>query len=322
MLNQIKQDRTKMGPELRAVFVATLDELMTENQQVIALEADLGSASGFANLTHKHSQQLINVGISEANMMGVASGLSLTGHIPFCHTFAPFATRRAFDQLFISGGYAQTTINIFESDPGFAVGPNGGTHTSWEDVALMRMIPNSIVCDPADGVQLSWLIRELSDKAGIHYIRANRKAVREVYETDARFELGKGNILKQGSHIVLFSAGQLVSETLDIADELALKGIDVTVVDMFTIKPLDSNLVIELSKTHDLMISIENHSVTGGLGSAIADVIAESGLHAKLLKLGVNERFGQVGSPDYLQDEFGLSKAKMQAKILDFIDKA
>lgn len=319
MTYKLNPDRQTLGNELRSVFVDTLDELMSQNPRVIALEADLGSASGFSNLVKQHDKQLLNVGISEANMMGVASGLSLVGYQPFCHTFAPFATRRAFDQLFISGGYAQTTLNIFGSDPGFTVGPNGGTHTSWEDIALMRMIPNSIVCDPADGVQLAWLIKALAKEKGIHYIRANRKAVRQVYEVGATFEIGKGNILKQGHHLAIIAAGQLVSEALDTAEKLSDMGIDATVIDMFSIKPLDDSLITSLSKAHTHVVSIENHSVNNGLGSAIADVIAENGLNIKLLKIGVNERFGQVGSPDYLQNEFGLSADKILAKLLNFL---
>lgn len=319
MTYKLNPDRQTLGKELRTIFVDTLDELMSQDDSIIALEADLGSASGFSNLVKNHEKQLLNVGISEANMMGVASGLSLAGYRPFCHTFAPFATRRAFDQLFISGGYAHTTLNIFGSDPGFTVGPNGGTHTSWEDVALMRMIPNSIVCDPADGVQLAWLIKTLAKEKGVHYIRANRKSVRQVYEIGSTFEIGKGNILRQGHQIALVAAGQLVSEALDTAEKLSEMGIDATVIDMFTIKPLDSSLITSLSNTHTHVVSIENHSITNGLGSAIADVIAEKGLNIKLLKIGVNERFGQVGSPDYLQNEFGLSADKILATVSTFL---
>lgn len=321
MSNQLKKDRTKLGKELRTVFVETLDALMSTDPKIVALEADLGGASGFSKLAGSHGDKFINVGISEANMIGIASGLSLTGYIPFCHTFAPFATRRVFDQLFLSGGYAKTSFTIFGSDPGFAVGANGGTHTSFEDVALMRMIPNTIICDPADGVQLDWIIRELAHYEGLHYIRANRKSVREVYETGASFEIGKGHILKKGAHVVIFVAGQLVSEALDISEDLSSEGIHITVVDMFTIKPLDQALVIELSKTHDLLITIENHAKIGGLGSAIADVITEANLQVALLKIGIEERFGEVGSPDYLQDTYGLSKEKMIEKIKTFIEQ-
>lgn len=309
------EENREVGQELRAVVVDTLRELMIENEKIIALEADLGSASGWTSLQKENSKKFINVGISEANMVGVAAGLSLTDYIPFIHTFGPFATRRAFDQMFISGGYSGNTINVFGSDPGFAAGPNGGTHTTWEDMALMRTIPNSVVCDAADEVQMEWIIREFSKIKGIHYVRGNRKAVHKIYKEDSTFELGKGNILQEGSDILLVAAGQLVFEALEVAKELTKHGYSVGVIDMFTIKPLDKELLLEQVVEKKLVVTIENHSITGGLGSAVAETLAESDLHVKLKRIGVDERFGQVGSPDFLQEEFGLTTEKILERL-------
>lgn len=309
------EENREVGQELRAVVVDTLRELMIENEKIIALEADLGSASGWTSLQKENSKKFINVGISEANMVGVAAGLSLTDYIPFIHTFGPFATRRAFDQMFISGGYSGNTINVFGSDPGFAAGPNGGTHTTWEDMALMRTIPNSVVCDAADEVQMEWIIREFSKIKGIHYVRGNRKAVHKIYKEDSTFELGKGNILQEGSDILLVAAGQLVFEALEVAKELTKHGYSVGVIDMFTIKPLDKELLLEQVVEKKLVVTIENHSITGGLGSAVAETLAESDLHVKLKRIGVDERFGQVGSPDFLQEEFGLTTEKIFERL-------
>ena len=200
-------EESGVGKELRAVVVDTLKSLMAENDKIVTLDADLGGASGWTNLKETNKNRFINVGIAEANMVGVAAGLSLSDHIPFIHTFGPFATRRVFDQIFISGAYAKNTINIFGSDPGFTAGANGGTHTTWEDVALMRAVPQSVICDAADEVQMDWIIREFSTIPGIHYVRGNRKGVHRIYEKGTTFKLGKGNLLKGGTDILLSAGG-------------------------------------------------------------------------------------------------------------------
>lgn len=299
-------DTATKGRELRVCVVETLQDLMNHNDKVIALEADLGGASGFTKLQKTNPNQFIQCGIAEANMVGVSADLSVTGFIPFMHTFGPFATRRVFDQLFISGAYAHTTLNIYGSDPGFTVGANGGTHTTWEDVALMRMIPHALVCDAADDVQLEWIIRNFITLKGIHYVRANRKAVRNIYEKGSTFTFGKGNILHKGKDVLLIVAGQLVADALDAAYELKEQGISVEVVDMFTIKPIDVELIVEESKGKKAIITLENHSIIGGLGSAVAEVMAEENIAIPLKRMGVNEQFGQVGTPEWLQEEYHL----------------
>ena len=167
-------DRGMNSPELRAVVVNTLQDLMKTNDAVVALEADLGGASGFTKIAQSNPNRFVQCGISEANMVGVAAGMSTLGFKPFMHSFGPFVSRRVFDQVFLSGGYAHNTINIYGSDPGFCAGTNGGTHTTWEDVALMRTIPGAVVCDAADATQLDWIIRRFAELEGVHYVRANR----------------------------------------------------------------------------------------------------------------------------------------------------
>ena len=308
-------ETTELGKELRMVVVDTLKELMQQDERIVALDADLGGASGWTTLEGTSKERFINVGIAEANMVGTAAGLSLTHYIPFIHTFGPFATRRVFDQMFISGGYAGNTINVYGSDPGFAAGPNGGTHTTWEDVALMRMVPHAIICDAADDVQMAWIIRTFSQLQGVHYVRGNRKAVHQVYAPNSTFELGKGNLLQEGTDILLIAAGQLVYETLQVAKQLAKEGHSVAVIDMFTIKPLDKELVLAQSKGKKFIVTIENHSINGGLGSAVAETLAENGEGIPLKRIGVNERFGQVGTPDFLQAEFCLTADKIYEQI-------
>lgn len=314
-----RAENKEVGKELRATVVDALKAVMEENEKVVALDADLGGASKWTDLAKSNPDRFINVGIAEANMVGVAAGLNLTGYTPFIHTFGPFATRRVLDQIFLSGAYSKNTINIFGSDPGFAAGHNGGTHTTWEDVALLRSIPDVVICDAADEVQMDWIIKAFSKMEGVHYVRGNRKGVRNVYAPGSTFEIGKGNLLKEGSDYLIVATGQLVSEALEVAEELAAKGITCDVVDMFTIKPLDEDLLLERLANKRGVITIENHSITGGLGSAVAEVIADNGLATPLKRIGVDNRFGQVGTPDFLQEEFGLTTEKMLEQLTSFV---
>lgn len=296
-----------IGKEMRMAVVNAIQDLMTENSKIVALDADLGGASGWTKMAKSHPKQFINAGISEANMVGVAAGLSMVGYIPYIHTFGPFATRRVFDQVYLSGAYAGNTINIYGSDPGFTVGPNGGTHTTWEDVALMRTIPHAVVCDAADEVQMDWIIKQFSSMEGIHYVRGNRKGVHGIYAPGSTFELGKGNVIRQGEDVLIITAGQLLFDAMKAAESLEQEGISCEVIDMFTIKPLDKQLVLDEAAGKRHVVTVDNHSVTGGLGSAVAEVMADNNVDAKLTRIGVDERFGQVGSPAYLQKEFGLT---------------
>lgn len=315
---QLAENRQEAGRELRDCVVETLQELMKDDDKITALEADLGGASGFTKIKKTNPERFIQCGIAEANMMGVAAGLSLTGFKPFTHTFAPFATRRVFDQLFLSGAYAGNTINVYGSDPGFSVASNGGTHTAWEDVALIREIPGAVICDPADDVQMEWIIKEFLKMEGIHYVRSNRKAVRNVYKKGSSFKIGQGNILKEGKDILIIAAGQLVSEALDCAEELEKEGYSVEVIDMFTIKPLDEKLLIKEAKGKSKIVTIENHSIYGGLGSAVSEVIAENGISVPVKRVGVKEKFGQVGTAEFLQEEFGLTAKQIKETICQF----
>lgn len=315
---QLAENRQEAGRELRDCVVETLQELMKDDDKITALEADLGGASGFTKIKKTNPERFIQCGIAEANMMGVAAGLSLTGFKPFTHTFAPFATRRVFDQLFLSGAYAGNTINVYGSDPGFSVASNGGTHTAWEDVALIREIPGAVICDPADDVQMEWIIKEFLKMEGIHYVRSNRKAVRNVYKKGSSFKIGQGNILKEGKDILIIAVGQLVSEALDCAEELEKEGYSVEVIDMFTIKPLDEKLLIKEAKEKSKIVTIENHSIYGGLGSAVSEVIAENGISVPVKRIGVKEKFGQVGTAEFLQEEFGLTAKQIKETICQF----
>ena len=318
---KLREDRNVKGRELRLSVAETLIDMMGDDDKVVALEADLGGASYFNKIEKAKPEQFIQCGISEASMIGTAAGLSLVGYKPFVHTFAPFATRRCFDQIYMSAAYSKNTVNIYGSDPGFCAGPNGGTHTSWEDVAMMRTIPDALVCDGADDTQVEWIVREFAKMDGVHYLRANRKAVYEIYEKGSTFEFGKGNLLKEGKDILIIAAGQLVKEALDASEELEKSGYSVSVVDMFCIKPLDNDLIVKEAAGKKVVVTFENHSIIGGLGSAVSEVLSENGICTKFKRVGANDVFGQVGTPDYLQKEFKLTKEHLLEEINLLLNK-
>ena len=301
--------------EQRVVFYQTLEVLMDENPKIVALEADLGGASGSLRVKRSHPENFIECGIMEANMIGVAAGMSMRGFVPFVHSFSPFASRRVADQVFLAGAYSHNTINIYASDPGVCAATNGGTHTSFEDVSLMRAIPGVEVYDPADGVQLEWLIRTLADRSGVHYIRTTRKDILPVYEPGSTFELGKGNVLCEGGDVLMIAAGTVLEDALGAAKALTESGVSVEVVDMFTLKPLDEELVLREAAGKRLVVTVENHSITGGLGSAVAELLAARPVHAPLLRVGVREQFGQVGSLKYLKRAYGLDAESIVAAV-------
>ena len=303
------------GKELRVVFVETLQELMRDNPMILALEADLGGASGFTKIKKTNPGQFIQMGISEANMIGTAAGLSMKGYIPYVHTFAPFTTRRALDQIYLEGAYAHNTINIYGSDPGVCVGANGGTHNSFEDIAIMRSIPQVTVLAPADEVQMAWTIRETAGREGVHYIRGNRKKNPNVYASGSEFEIGKGNVVREGRDIIIFSYGEMLGIAYQVAQDLERDGISAEVVDMFTLKPFDSELVRREICKKRLVVTFENHSIIGGLGSAVAEVMAENASSVPLKRIGANDRFGQVGTYEYLCREFGLTRENLAETV-------
>ena len=299
--------------EMRKAYSETLKELIKEDKNVYVLEADLSEAITTTSIGVDYPNNFVNCGIMEANMVGAASGLSLLGKIPFIHTFSPFATRRCYDQIFLSGAYAKTNIKILGSDTGITSQHNGGTHTSFEDIALMREIPGATVITATDSTMLKYLIREIKDIYGIHYITTIRKNAYKIYDENEKFEIGKGKVLKDGKDFTIISNGIMVAEALKAAKELEKQGISAAVIDMFTVKPIDKDLIIEYAKKTGKIITAENHNVTGGLGSAVADVLVEN-YPVPMRKVGVQDRFGQVGTQDFLQKEYGLTAEKIIEK--------
>ncbi|OFK22193.1 transketolase family protein [Olsenella sp. HMSC062G07] len=303
------------GKPYRDTFADTLIDLMREDERVVMFEADLGGASLSTKIREAHPERYVQVGIAEANMMGMAAGLSSEGLVPFVHSFGPFATRRAFDQIFMAGGYAHNTIHIWGSDPGFTAGANGGTHTTYEDVALMRTIPGAVVADAADAVQMAWTLKAFAARGGINYLRTGRKESFQLYAEGSTFELGRGNVVRPGEDVLVVSAGQLLKDALAAADALDDAGVSCEVIDMFCIKPLDVDLLVAEAAGKRAVVTFENHGVIGGLGEAVASALLEAGVTPPFRRHGVVERFGSVGTPGYLQEEYGLTAADLVGTV-------
>ncbi len=292
--------------EMRQVYTNTVLELAKSNPNFIALEADLMGSIGTNKIQKEIPNQLINCGIMEAHMVSAAAGMSLTGKIPFIHTFAQFATRRTFDQLFISAAYAKLNVKILGSDAGVTAEHNGGTHMPFEDIGLMRLIPDATVYEASDAAMLEYLLKDVVNEYGVHYIRTTRKTATKLYEKGETFPKGKGKVLREGNDVTIIASGIMVAESLKAAELLAEQGIEATVIDMYCIKPIDDELIVRYAKKTGAIVTAENHNVIGGLGSAVAEVLCEQ-CPTPLRRIGVKEQFGQVGQAEYLKEVYELT---------------
>lgn len=297
--------------EMRAVYAETLVELGAKNKDIVLLEADLMKASGTGPFQAAYPERTFDVGVAEANMVGVAAGLSAEGKIPFAATFGCFATRRVFDQFFVSCAYARLNVKLVGTDPGVSAAMNGGTHMPFEDLALMRAVPGIAVLEPSDAASLRGLVAAAAERKGSVYMRLHRKAVPDLYPAGEKFEIGKAKLLREGKHVAIVALGSImVNEALKAAELLAREGIEASVVDALSVKPLDAELVLREARKCGAVVTAENHQVSGGLGSAVAELLAETGA-ARLARIGVKDEFGEVGTQDYLQDRFGLRAANI-----------
>jgi len=290
---------------MKQMYLDTLLALAKQDKRVLSVDADLRLSLG-ATFVDALPQQAVDCGIQEANMVGVSAGLSATGMIPFAHTFAPFVTRRVFDTTFISVAYSKLNVKLIGSDPGVTAEFNGGTHMPFEDMGMMLLVPDATVLDVCDPTMLKAVIEQIKDVYGLHYVRFPRGSARKVYEEGTKFEIGKGLVLREGKDATVIASGLLVAEALDAADMLAKENISVTVVDMFTCKPIDRELIVDCAKKTGAVITAENHNVVNGLGSMVASVLAEE-CPVPMQKVGVQDAFGEVGPRDYLMKRFGLT---------------
>ncbi len=298
----------------RAAYGQALAQLITENKNVVVLDADLAGSTMTKDAKAACPERHFDMGIAEANMMDVAAGLAASGKIVYASSFAMFAAGRAFEQIRNSIAYPHLKVNVCATHAGLTVGEDGASHQCLEDIALMRAIPGMKVFQPCDAVETRAVIRAIAEIEGPCYVRLGRAAVEEVFDDSYRFEAGKGQILRQGKDIALIATGMMVQQSLQAAEILKEEGIEVTVVNMASIKPIDEDLIVSLAKSHRVLVSLEEHNIVGGFGSAIAEVLVKKCPHA-LEMIGVNDCFGESGKPDALLDKYGLSAARIAERV-------
>ena len=291
---------------MREIYCEKLIDLALVNEDIVVLDADLVSSSGMKPFFSRFPDRAIQCGVAEANMIGIAAGLSSMGKIPFAHSFGCFASRRVCDQIMISAAYAKQNVRIVGSDPGVTAAYNGGTHMPFEDMGVLRSIPGITLIEPTDPVMLADLLTQLVKARGVYYIRMARKNTAAVYNEGSTFEIGTGNVLTKGKDVTIIASGIMVSEALKAAAMLRTNGVSSRVVDMFTWKPIDAELVGACARETGAIVTAENHNVIGGLGSAVAEAAALT-YPAPIEMVGVKDRFGQVGTEDFLREEYRLT---------------
>ena len=304
---------------MRDVLVDFLRKTMTTNPKVVVVDADLAKCAGTIALEKEFPDRALNVGIAEANMAGIAAGLSTYGYIPFITSFAPFASRRIADQAMISICYAKQIIKIVGTDPGIAAQLNGGTHMPFEDMAIYRAIPDILLYEPTDAAELNAALPKILDYPKPVYIRMHRKNPRLLHDSDCKFDLMRAEVLREGIDITFVASGIMVETALDAAAELEKEEISAEVICCPVWKPLDTQTIINSFKKTGCALTLENHNVNGGLGSAVAEAAAEN-YPVPMYRIGVREKFGEVGKVDYLRKVYNLEVSDVvehAKKVLD-----
>lgn len=295
-----------MEKATRQSYGEALVELGKENENVVVLDADVSTATKTEFFAKEFPDRFFDMGIAEADMIGTSAGLSTCGKIPYASTFAIFAAGRAYDQIRNSICYPKLNVKICATHSGVTVGEDGATHQMLEDISLMRTIPNLIVMSTSDDTQTKWAVKEIAKIKGPVYLRLARLKVPVIYDENQKFEIGKGIQIGDGTDGTIFATGVTVSEALKAKEILKSKGINVRVVDIHTIKPIDKDLIIKSAKETKKLISIEDHNVIGGLGSAISEVLTDEYL-VKLTRLGIKDTFGMSGKADELMSYYKIN---------------
>lgn len=291
----------------RESFGRALEELGMENKKVVVLDADLYNSTKTEYFKEKYPDRFINVGIAEADMIGTSAGLATCGKIPYASTFAAFATGRVYDQIRTSIAYPKLNVKICATHAGVTVGEDGATHQMLEDINLMRGLPNMVVMSTSDDIETKWAVKEIAKYNGPVYLRLSRYKVPSIYDEKAKFEIGKGIQIGNGTDATIFATGVTVSEAIEAQKILKEQGIDARVVDIHTIKPIDKDLIIKCAKETKKLISVEDHSIIGGLGSAISEVLTDN-YPKKLVRMGIDDTFGRSGRAEDLIKYYGIDK--------------
>ena len=290
----------------RQSYGEALLELGKENEQIVVFDADLASATKTNLFGKEFPNRFFDMGIAEQNMISTAAGMATCGKIPYASTFAVFAAGRAYDQIRNSVCYPKLNVKICATHAGITVGEDGATHQMIEDISLMRTLPNMTVISTSDDIQTKWAVKEISKINGPVYLRLSRLATPVIYDENQKFEIGKAVQIGEGTDATIFATGVTVSEALKAQEELKIKGIDVRVVDIHTIKPIDRDIIVKCAKETKSLISVEDHNIIGGLGSAISEVLTDE-YPVKLTRLGINDTFGKSGKATELMKYFGIT---------------
>jgi transketolase len=310
----LAQSNTPAEESMAETLGRCLGSFMEEDPRVIAMDADVGLGKTLPqDALNKFPNRYINVGIAEANMVGMACGFSLKGKVPFTYTFCCFAARKVLDQAFLSGAFGGANVKMIGAMPGVTATINGGSHMAFEDAAVMRAIPEMTVVEPSDMVQGEQVLRLAKDTPGMFYIRWERKGKSRFYAPGSVFEIGRAVTLREGNDVSIIAIGHLsLSEVESAAEILATQGIQARVIDMFTLKPIDREIIRKAARDTGCLVTVENHNVMGGLGSAVAEVLAGSDW-APLEMVGIRDHFGEAGDLDGLKKKFGLTAPDIAA---------
>ena len=298
----------------REAYGKALVKLGKINDDVVVLDADLSKSTKTNDFYKAYPDRFFNMGIAEQNLVGAACGFAAAGKIPFASTFAMFATGRAFEIIRNSACYPKLNVKICATHAGITVGEDGGSHQSVEDISLMRSIPNMTVLVPADGVEAEKMIFAAAEYNGPMYVRLGRSAVPTLFDENYNFEIGKGVVLKEGNDATIIACGMMVNEALIAADMLKEENINVRVINMSTIKPIDTELIIKAAKETKAIVTAEEHSIIGGLGSAVSEVVSEN-CPIIVKKVGINDCFGESGTPAELLEKYGLTAKHIVEKV-------
>lgn len=299
----------------REAYGKALAQLAKTNENVLVLDADLSKSTKTADFKDVCPERFFNMGIAEANMMGVAAGLSTCGKVPFVSTFAMFAAGRAFEQIRNSICYPKLNVKVCATHAGLTVGEDGASHQAIEDLAIMRSIPNMTVICPADDVETEAAIKAIAEFDGPCYVRLGRLPVNTINDVNSyEFKLGKGVTLKEGNDVTIIATGIMVDTALEAREMLSSEGINARVINIHTLKPLDIELIVNAAKETNAIVTVEEHSIIGGLGSAVSEALAEE-CPVPVLKVGVNDVFGESGKPDELLKAYGLTAEAVAKKV-------
>ena len=299
----------------RDAYGATLVELGNERQDIVVMDADLAAATKTGMFKKAHPDRFFNAGIAEGNMISVAAGLAASGKTVFASSFAMFAAGRAFEQIRNSVAYPKLNVKIAASHAGISVGEDGATHQCCEDIGIMRTIPGMVILNPADGPEAAAAVRAAADYKGPVYLRLGRLAVPVFNEEDVEFTIGKGKVMRDGTDVTIIATGLEVNEAMIAADTLAAEGISVRVINMATIKPIDKDMILQAAAETGAIVTAEEHNVIGGLGSAVAEVLCESGKPVPMLRVGVEDCFGRSGPALELLEIYGLTAPHVAEKV-------